>query len=82
MKRNREIVLDVEGMTCPSCVRHIDAALRDVDGVIGVDVRFRDGNVAVEHDGAEIASLIDAVREAGYEARPSAASSANSASVA
>lgn len=77
MKTSQETILAVEGMTCPSCVRHIDNALRDVDGVIKVEVRLREGRVLVEHEGTDIASLVSAVQEAGYEAQPASARTAS-----
>ena len=72
---NKEIVLDVMGMTCPSCVRHVNEALVDLDGVEKVDVRLRDGKVVVQYDPerVETSALLDALNEAGYESTPSAA---------
>ena len=62
--------LEVHGMTCQSCVRHIRDALR-LDGVARVDVRLADGRVEIEHDArSSEAALIDAVRAAGYEVGP------------
>jgi copper chaperone len=64
-----EITLKVTGMTCASCVRHVDRALRDVDGVADVKVRYREGLVLVRREAsATDAELVAAVREAGYEA--------------
>ncbi len=62
--------LNVEGMTCPSCVHHIDVALKDLEGVNSVEVKLREGKVAIVHASA-LASreLIKALREAGYESR-------------
>ena len=63
------IVLSVSGMTCASCVRHVDRALRDLEGVSAVTVRMREGKVAVSHDPSEapVETLIEALREAGYD---------------
>lgn len=61
--------LTVEGMTCPSCVAHVNRALRDLDGVEAVDVRLREGTVVVRHE-AEVELLIEALREAGYPSSP------------
>lgn len=64
-------VLAVEGMTCPSCVAHIGRALRDIDGVESIDVRLREGTVVVKHDnGTSIATMVEAIRDAGYESAP------------
>lgn len=66
-----DTILDVQGMTCMSCIRHVNNALRELDGVDHVDVKLRDGTVIVRHDAAQapISSLIDALREAGYESQ-------------
>lgn len=72
---NKETLLDVVGMTCPSCVRHVNAALAEIEGVAKVEVRLRDGKVSVQYDPAVVTlgALIEALREAGYESEPSAA---------
>lgn len=71
MSNATDTILRVEGMTCPSCIRHITEALHDVDGVGKVDVKLRDGLVVVQHDAIEapVGRLIDALRDAGYESR-------------
>ena len=72
MSSNEQTVLDVQGMSCPSCVRHIKEALRALDGVKAVDVRLADGQVMVTHaENASVTSLVDALRDAGYESSPS-----------
>jgi copper chaperone len=64
-----EITLKVTGMTCASCVRHVDRALREVDGVEDVKVRYREGLVLVRRDtSASDGALLEAVRSAGYDA--------------
>ena len=72
MSNERDTVLEVQGMTCPSCVRHVSAALNELDGVEKVDVKLRDGLVVVQHDAsaAPTARLIEALREAGYDSQP------------
>jgi copper chaperone len=74
MKTNEETTLKVEGMTCRSCVRHVDGALREVEGVCEVNVQFERGQVVVRHDSeaANVNALVEALRDAGYEATPSA----------
>jgi copper chaperone len=71
MAIQQDTILDVQGMTCGSCVRHVTIALEDVDGVDKVDVKLRDGTVAIKHDLVEapVDALIDALREAGYESQ-------------
>lgn len=71
MTTQRDTILTVHGMTCGSCVRHVTAALKQLDGVGKVDVKLRDGIVVVGHDAvaAPIDRLIDALRDAGYESQ-------------
>lgn len=70
----KETLLKVDGMSCGSCVRHVDVALKDVDGVSKVDVRLRKGEVLVQHDAdTAVESLVKALADAGYESAPSAA---------
>lgn len=75
MTKNRETILDVSGMTCPSCILHVDAALKELEGVEAVEVQLREGKVRVQHDAstAPVNSLIAAVVDAGYEAKERAA---------
>ncbi|AUX27040.1 heavy metal transport/detoxification protein [Sorangium cellulosum] len=71
----KETRLEVGGMGCSSCVRHIDSALRALDGIDRVEVRLREGTVVVQHDpaSAPVDALVEAVREAGYDVRAGAA---------
>ncbi|WP_437934480.1 heavy-metal-associated domain-containing protein [Sorangium sp. So ce341] len=71
----KETTLKVDGMSCPSCIRHIDSALRELGGVDKVDVRLREGTVVVQHDPASVPvdALVEAVRGAGYDVHPRAA---------
>ncbi|MFO0739623.1 MAG: cation transporter [Labilithrix sp.] len=64
--------LDVEGMTCSACVRHVEEALRGLDGVAKLEVKI--GKVRVDHDPAKTSpeKLIEALTEAGYESRAGA----------
>lgn len=68
MSNEQDTILEVQGMTCPSCIRHVSAALTDLDGVGTVDVKLRDGIVVVKHDAtqAPVTHLIEALTEAGY----------------
>jgi copper chaperone len=61
--------LEVEGMTCHSCVGRVKGALNELDGVCSIDVRMREGKVVVEHEAEQPAvnAMIEALREAGYE---------------
>jgi len=74
MSQDQDTILEVQGMTCPSCIRHVSSALTELQGVGKVDVKLRDGVVVVQHDAAQapVAQLVDALSEAGYPSRPRA----------
>jgi copper chaperone len=66
----RDTTLNVSGMSCGSCVRHVTSALQAVPGVSKVNVQLKAGIVQVSHgESASLDELLDAVREAGYEPR-------------
>lgn len=67
------IQLQVEGMSCGTCVRHVREGLQKVPGVTAVDVKLDVAMARVTHDGsASTEALLAAVVEAGYTARPAA----------
>lgn len=74
MSNPKDTILEVQGMSCPSCIRHINEALTEVDGVRKVEVKLKDGVVVVAHDAgaAPVGRLVDALRDAGYESQPRA----------
>ena len=63
--------LNVAGMSCGACVRHVTRALEGMSGVVHVDVNLRTNEVIVEHLPAFVdpIALIAAIRDAGYTAR-------------
>jgi heavy metal translocating P-type ATPase len=62
--------LEIRGMTCNHCVRHVTDALRGLTGVDEVQVDLTKGSAHVQHDpgAVSVAQLIAAVEGAGYEA--------------
>ncbi len=71
------IQLDVEGMTCASCVNRIERYLNKVDGVTEAAVNLATERAKVAFDPAKVksADLIEAVEHAGYAVRSPAAPS-------
>ncbi|WP_420475864.1 heavy metal translocating P-type ATPase [Noviherbaspirillum sp. ST9] len=74
---HQEIDLDIEGMTCASCVGRVEKALRKIDGVLDASV-----NLATESAHVRVAAgvaadvLARAIETAGYHARPHVAEQA------
>ena len=65
--------LDVQGMTCQNCVRHVREALERVPGVRSADVNLESGSAVVHHDQTiDPQTFIAAIEEEGYEAKVSA----------
>ncbi len=66
--KTEKSIFPVAGMTCASCVARVEQALATVPGVISANVNLASEKATVEYmEGTEIASLRQAVREAGYE---------------
>jgi Cu+-exporting ATPase len=66
----KEARLDLEGMTCASCVARIERKLNKLDGVEAT-VNFATEQATVQHDpSVTVAELVSAVEAAGYHARP------------
>ena len=65
----RRLRLPVEGMTCASCVAHVEGALKSVQGVAWVGVNLATEEAAVEMDSgqASLQELVGAVDGAGYK---------------
>ena len=65
------VELAVEGMTCASCVAHVEKALKAVPGVTAATVNLATEKVSVRYlpGVASIETLEAAVRGAGYEPR-------------
>lgn len=66
-----ETVLDVKGMTCASCVGHVEQALTELEGVTGSVVNLGLGTARVTYipGVVEIPALKRAIEAVGYEAQ-------------
>jgi len=66
----RTLALDIEGMTCASCVNRIERYLRKIDGVVEANVNLATERASiVARPDVTIDQLIAAVEAAGYEAK-------------
>ena len=65
----KQITLPVQGMTCASCVVHVEGALKGVEGVSEANVNLATETASVEFipEGTEVSQLIAAVRDVGYD---------------
>ncbi len=65
----QKITISVGGMTCAACVRRVENARKDVEGVVEVSVNLATGRATVVHSAqwAGLPALAQAVAEHGYE---------------
>ena len=63
------VKLTVVGMHCGSCAGRVEQSLKSVDGVKGVTVDLNGASATVEGDHLSVATLIAAVKSAGYDSR-------------
>ena len=63
-------ILTIKGMDCAACARHVDKAIRKLDGVEEVSVNLAAKKAAVTYDPRAIRppAIREAVAKAGYEA--------------
>jgi P-type Cu+ transporter len=77
-RREHETHVNVGGMTCQNCVRHVREALEAVDGVASANVDLKNHRALI-HWKSQVtpnpAALISAVVSAGYEAQETTATS-------
>ena len=64
------ITLNIEGMTCGSCVKSVTRILEGVNGVTKAEASLEHKNAVVEFDPAltSPAALIEAVEDGGFDA--------------
>ncbi|MBI4657461.1 MAG: cation-translocating P-type ATPase [Verrucomicrobia bacterium] len=63
--------LSVQGMNCQGCVRNVRDALQSIPGVANADVKLEEGRASVRWRAGftpAAATLVEAVRKAGYQA--------------
>ena len=71
-KKTNKVTLKVGGMSCASCVAHIEGALKDLKGVSRAQVNLAAQKLYVEYDPAQadLGSIAKAVHDVGYEVVP------------
>jgi Cu+-exporting ATPase len=66
--RDEEVTLTIEGMTCASCVAHVEKAARKLPGVESASVSLAGGRATVRYDPGQTAPdrIAAAITDAGY----------------
>ncbi len=67
---NKTIQLKITGMTCASCVLHIETDIKELDGVkeAVVNLPLKKGSVTFDPGKVDEKKIIEAVKKAGYHA--------------
>jgi Cu+-exporting ATPase len=63
----RAVKIPIVGMTCASCVAHIEEALRKTEGVLEVSVNLSSESASLVVEERHIANAVRSIRESGYE---------------
>lgn len=59
--------IDIKGMSCMHCVKHVKDALTDIKGVSFVDVNLEENFAIVEGENLSTKDIESAIYDAGYE---------------
>lgn len=78
---NKSAAFAVGGMSCASCVAHVEKSAKSVDGVTQVDVNLARGRAVVQFDATKTHpdQIASAIQSAGYEAEPESESASGAA---
>jgi len=65
----KQVTLPISGMTCASCVVHVEHGLKEVDGVQNATVNLANERATVQFDPTKttIEQMVAAVRDVGYD---------------
>lgn len=63
-------VINIDGMTCGGCVKSVDNALTQLEGVQSVEVDLEGNKASVTYDSSAVAvdAIVEAIEEAGFDA--------------
>lgn len=68
MSELKKVIVNVDGMSCNNCAKHVNKALSEIEGVKEVDVNLEGKQAEVSYEGnIEEETLKSAIDEAGYE---------------
>ncbi len=65
----KETNLPISGMTCASCVAHVEKSLNEIPGVKKATVNLATERATIKYDGSDVdpGVLVQAVRDSGYD---------------
>lgn len=64
----RKVVIQLDPVTCPSCIKKIEGAVTKMDGVETAKVLFNSSKVKVDFDDAQISGdeISEVIQKLGY----------------
>jgi copper ion binding protein len=67
-----QLIIPVEGMTCDSCAKKIEAAISKIEGVVSVEACHESAKVDVVYEKGKVTEkdIMAAIDESGYKAKP------------
>lgn len=68
--QTKKSIIDIEGMTCNSCVQSIEKMISGVEGVLSINVSLEDGNAEVMYDPSSITTekICGEIDDMGFDA--------------
>ena len=66
---SKRMILPIQGMTCASCVAHVEKALKGIEGVgeANVNLATERASVTLTAEETNLSEMVVAVRDAGYD---------------
>lgn len=66
----KQATLKIDGMSCGGCVYTIKSALKKLQGVVSIDVRFKEAKATLSYyeDKVTVKQMIEAIESIGYKA--------------
>ncbi|WDC85427.1 heavy metal-associated domain-containing protein [Caloramator sp. mosi_1] len=58
--------INIEGMSCMHCVRHIKEALSEIKGISNIEVNLQDKYAVCDVDNVDNKDIVEKIEEFGY----------------
>lgn len=59
--------INIEGMSCMHCVRHVEEALSEIKGLSNIEVNLQGKYAVCDVDNVDDKEIVDKIDEYGYE---------------
>lgn len=59
--------INIEGMSCMHCVRHVEEALSEIKGINNIEVNLQDKYAVCDVDNVDNEDIINKIDEFGYK---------------